>query len=481
MTVFENPFYILGASMRDNRGRLKALYDEKSLLGGDSCEDAFRRLTSPTRRIEAELRWFPGVPQNRIAEILSRLHRISGEASLGGLCRLEGATAPNGELNQLLTLLPRLRAESMDAAVLEASRLLDAVRPDALFAAINEDRQAAGISLLQSQRELDEAWNAYRDEVCRSFVQSVSRMAEQDYDILITRIAPFGVSPVVEAVLLDYELRAAEKLDRLEAEIIRKAGTFNQSLRDYRVVCTEEFCAALLQWNEAMKPLQLYAGTIGSNQIIREREARVINALQVYAKSILPGWENIRWLEHEWIRHALNTLRSCVDELVYQKRFEECGLILQLCRSLTPSDAEYEPYRQWANEKSSILEQIETNKKRQERERRARQEEDARRRTEQETHQKSEQNARQRAQQEAHRQSEDAARRRAEQEARQRTDNIYTFSSSGNVGQTSYGSIGGYSSRRGGANIYAIIRKVSLIAYIGGIIYIILRVTGALP
>lgn len=366
MTVFDNPFYILGASMVDDRRRLRELYDEKSLLVGDSCEDAFRLLTSPVRRTAVELRWFPGLSQNRIAEVLSRLHKAScrGSALMGDLCRLDNPTAPVGELNQLLTLLPYLSAESMDTAVLEASRLLDAVRSDVLFHVINESRRAAGISTLQNQRDLDEAMTAYRDEVCRSFAQNASRLPEHDYDILITRIAQFGISPIVEMIIRDYELRTSGELDRLETEIDQKARTFDHIfVRDYRIHCTEELCAAVLQWSITMKPLQKYAGTIGSNQVTKERERYIINALQIYAKAIVPSWNSIELAGYEWERYAIYVLQKCVDELVYQKRFEEGGLILQLCRRLVSSTSGYEPYQLWVDEKSSVLERIERNKK----------------------------------------------------------------------------------------------------------------------
>ena len=369
MTVFDNPFYILGASMTDDRRRLQDLYDEKSLLVGESCENAFRILTNPVRRAEAELRWFPGSPQNKIAGILSRFHRISthSSVSLGDLCRLDTPAAPVGELNQLLSLLPFLRAENMDAAVLEASRLLDAVSTDVLLGVINESRRIAGIPLLQSRRDLETVLAAYRDEVCRAFAQSASRMPAHEYDILITRIARFGISPVVEMIIRDYELRVSEELDRLEEEIDQKA----KSLRG-----TGELCAAVLQWSGTIKPLQVYGGTIGSNQMTREREARILNALQVYAGTIVPGWKSLSWNGSEWERYAVYTLRECVNELIYQRHYEECGLVLRLCRELIQSVSGYDQYWQWDHQVSSALEQVEQNKKRQA-EAEARQEEDA--------------------------------------------------------------------------------------------------------
>ena len=60
MDLRHNPFYILGASMTDNKRRIMELAEEKSLFGDEEAvEEAKTILLDPIRRIDAELSWFP--------------------------------------------------------------------------------------------------------------------------------------------------------------------------------------------------------------------------------------------------------------------------------------------------------------------------------------------------------------------------------------------------------------------------------------
>ena len=74
MTIKENPFYILGATTRDNRQKIQELVDEKSLsLDMSVCTEARAVLTNPRRRLSAELAWFPGVSIRQTKTIIKEL------------------------------------------------------------------------------------------------------------------------------------------------------------------------------------------------------------------------------------------------------------------------------------------------------------------------------------------------------------------------------------------------------------------------
>ena len=74
MIIKENPFYILGASLRDNRQKIMSLAEEKSLEVDEAvCSEARMVLTNPRRRLVAELSWFPGVSLKETSVILSKL------------------------------------------------------------------------------------------------------------------------------------------------------------------------------------------------------------------------------------------------------------------------------------------------------------------------------------------------------------------------------------------------------------------------
>ena len=90
MNVFENPFYILGASTRDNRRRISALAEEKAFLSDPEIVDEARNaLLIPQKRLEAELRWFLGVDDEKLKSILNFLQTFQ-DGSVPGRVDLSG-------------------------------------------------------------------------------------------------------------------------------------------------------------------------------------------------------------------------------------------------------------------------------------------------------------------------------------------------------------------------------------------------------
>ena len=57
-----NPFWVLGATTRDDRRRIVELCDALALeLGGDDAQKARAALTNPRARLSQEVAWLPGV------------------------------------------------------------------------------------------------------------------------------------------------------------------------------------------------------------------------------------------------------------------------------------------------------------------------------------------------------------------------------------------------------------------------------------
>ena len=82
-SVFESPFYILGASPRDDRRVLMDKADERALLSdAEAVGRARAALMDPRERLVAELRWFPGASDDDVAKILDWFREI--EAGDGG-------------------------------------------------------------------------------------------------------------------------------------------------------------------------------------------------------------------------------------------------------------------------------------------------------------------------------------------------------------------------------------------------------------
>ena len=72
--IKENPFYILEVSTRDTRQKIVEMAEDKSLeLDEELVQKAQSNLVTPSRRLTAELDWFPGVAPARISKIIDAL------------------------------------------------------------------------------------------------------------------------------------------------------------------------------------------------------------------------------------------------------------------------------------------------------------------------------------------------------------------------------------------------------------------------
>ena len=106
MDLLRNPFYILNATQRDNRHRIMELAEKQSLLSdGNKCMEARSELTNPRKRISAEVAWLPGVPPERVYDILLLL-----ESSVGNHLGCDAIT-PIAPIDSLATALVRVPYE----------------------------------------------------------------------------------------------------------------------------------------------------------------------------------------------------------------------------------------------------------------------------------------------------------------------------------------------------------------------------------
>ena len=121
MDLLQNPFYILGATARDNRHRIEDLAEERSLLSdADVCMNARSILTNPRKRISAEVAWLPGVAPERTDEMLMLLESSAGSHR----CRDEFTSiTPIDSLAAALSRLPCAETHNVADEVLDLLKL----------------------------------------------------------------------------------------------------------------------------------------------------------------------------------------------------------------------------------------------------------------------------------------------------------------------------------------------------------------------
>lgn len=121
-SLHKSPFWLLGASSRDDRQRIVQRADDKSLeLDHDLCQKARAELTNPRTRLTAEIAWLPGVSPRKAEQLAARIltEPMAIDSGIPALAHLNLMTAAFETLDD--------RAQPKDIAVFiqEIASLID--------------------------------------------------------------------------------------------------------------------------------------------------------------------------------------------------------------------------------------------------------------------------------------------------------------------------------------------------------------------
>ena len=163
MRLKENPFHILGVSIYDDKNAIQQAAEDKTFFddeeNGDLYERAATVLTSPNKRIAAEMRWFVGCSRDEEEEIVERLDNEFYYA--------KRFSCPLAELNfNLYTLeYEDLTAET----IMLIGALYDLQDAEEIFSRINEGREQSNFPPIRDTSEIKSELKEIREEIRRTF------------------------------------------------------------------------------------------------------------------------------------------------------------------------------------------------------------------------------------------------------------------------------------------------------------------------
>ena len=149
MDIFDNPFWTLGATLRDKRRRIMELAEEKSLLADeDIIASASSTLTNPRKRLGAEIAWLPGVGPKRASELVAMLEARPEEIpEQEGVPSLARANLLVGGLKSKSQSISK---EELPEWIVGIAEAYDDVQPDEALSLINEEREVSDFRVSQT-------------------------------------------------------------------------------------------------------------------------------------------------------------------------------------------------------------------------------------------------------------------------------------------------------------------------------------------
>jgi hypothetical protein len=267
-SLHRNAFFLLGATVHDDSRRILELADERGLvLESSVCAKARADLTIPRNRLGAELAWLPGVPPERVSELIENLRSDITSVLRYGHEKDSWVANANLVAAALEAFDSTFEIENWCTWIGYLSTCTEKIEAMEVLNILNEDRAVAGFATIKSvdpvESELAERRRYYAGvinnilndlppaklvAVLSLVVERATLKGERQASLLIDDVVD-GYQTKAEAVIQ----AGADGIKRLIAAA-RKTGPLGAQAIKPLIDALED---ALGRWNRLARPLQL--------------------------------------------------------------------------------------------------------------------------------------------------------------------------------------------------------------------------------
>ena len=279
-----NPFYLLGATTKDNQGRIIELAEQRTLtLDPNLCRAARSDLANPRLRLSAEVSWLPGVAPDRANEAAENWDRDSSKKGF--------ELPPLARGNALAACIEDGSIEESEivCTLLELSSSFDEIDPEVLMREVNEDRSIANFPLVEDihliHAELAARRRYYRDVALQLLDSLPTKALVRLVTELTGRSTERGrrrASRLVEDIVENYEDAAQGfmqgeryNIRKLLASVSLRAARGEVEISDL----VESLRKILGNWNYVAKPIQVVNQARGLDHPASHRLALQLKSL----------------------------------------------------------------------------------------------------------------------------------------------------------------------------------------------------------
>lgn len=287
MNLLDNPFNIIGATIRDHQKKLIDLADQKLLLPeGEKYLNARNILLTPRKRLSSEIRWLPGCPDNEAREIISYLK--NKDQSREHFLDITGLNLIT-KLNISVSCLSFFSFEDDNSSkrmILIVCKLFGSIDSEDLRQLINAERKISKFPLIEKISDVEAELQNLRKDIKGYLSYKLRQLSRERYISIITALAQEYISnlliygsAIIDDLITDYELNIIHELEAQKKEIISMINIINNNLNGagsiYRLIDLIE------HWVFIAKPLQLHAKATGAKNKIGEDLAYMIRNLAI--------------------------------------------------------------------------------------------------------------------------------------------------------------------------------------------------------
>lgn len=260
MAFKKNPFYVLNVTCFDNRRTIMSASDEMSFLhDADLCSNAAAILTTPSKRLSAEIGWFIGISEDLQQEI-----KVYIESKQ--LIPTDGLTSLS-KLNACLYNFSLSRDDDYfetGYSILDIDEQYAAIDIASLTDAINQCRSRAKMPDA-AIRDVSEELGNKRASIRLIINEKLSSLDEESYVELVTMLAEKCIADescdegvVLTDVVDQYEIRMQTRIEDRTAAIKAHIGRIKRLAHEEAISSNmKPLIRRVTEWDKLVQPLQL--------------------------------------------------------------------------------------------------------------------------------------------------------------------------------------------------------------------------------
>ena len=322
LSIYQNAFWVLGATLRDDVNRITELFEQKLIRSDDDIyRKAHSKLSSPRLRILAELTWLPGIPQEKVDQLMHMLHKpslqIADDARLPTLVRVNlMAAAFQWQSLAAFSDFSMISPSEVAGAILKFSHLMAAIDSEMVMQNLNEDRVISGFSEIRSRNQIDAELVNLRRQYLGIVKDTINRMppgalvdAMTEAVRLDTSHGESHASTFLDELVDVYQIETMGFLDSERAKIttllsnIRNLSGKGPSAISHEIAKLE---AVTKTWVTVAEPVQLSLKARGLDDRMSQRVSSDIRSLYIDLYN-----------EHDMIDQTRRINQLLIDLFVY--------------------------------------------------------------------------------------------------------------------------------------------------------------------
>lgn len=329
--LHRNPFFVLGATSRDDRRRIVELAEERSLaIDHEVCQKARSDLTNPRTRLGAEIAWLPGVSPRKAEQLARRV--LEDPLSMRSESGLPILAHVNLMAAAFETIGDQDAPDDVAAFIQEIGDLVECLTVDDILRDINEDRAISGFPEIKSGEQIESELTERKRYFRNAIKEALNRLPPASLIEVMTEAVDAATgggedqAPALIDELVDsYEVETQHFLQK-EAENVHKlikatrdSGSAGEGAIKPLV---DKLEAVTRNWEKVAHPIQLSAKARG---IVHKPSAELAFSIRSLAVELFN--EHDLLTQSNRITKLLQELFSQVPELA--ERVEEDAEALQ--------------------------------------------------------------------------------------------------------------------------------------------------------